>query len=303
MKSLLKKTRTLTFTELLALNGGYSGSSGGSGGSSSTSSSSSHTYSSNGYGSSSGSNSYSKYTSHTSHSNDYSKYSDYGSSSSGKHNYNQERITILSNGGYYSSTTGYHDVSQGTPSTIQSHAGDPSKGDYELTQSKPSMPGTIDNPIHDYLIEDKIIATAQIDTKDTNIVYGDYDFRCDNYVQDVLTRCGVDWSDYFAGDANSKTCKDHIDNLDSSKLTKGSDIKSNERAVYVCFMGDYKDGTGHEHCALMIVDGNGSFSFYDNSSGNNITNHNGSVLPTTGKTLSEIEASYKYNSFYYQRVK
>ena len=40
-------------------------------------------------------------------------------------------------------------------------------------------------------------------------------YKCDNWVQEVLTDAGLDYNDYFAGDAYQKKVKDHIADLKS----------------------------------------------------------------------------------------
>lgn len=135
------------------------------------------------------------------------------------------------------------------------------------------------------------------DLKDGSIDYKIGEMQCDDYVQSVLSKVGVNYHKYFAGEAKDKTCAQHIANLDpkgkydSSIVEKGS--------VYVCFMGG---GKVAEHCALLIASENGGFYMADNSSGN--WSKNGGLNVDYSASLAGVEGAFRknYSRFYYQKV-
>lgn len=144
------------------------------------------------------------------------------------------------------------------------------------------------------------------DNKDgKKYVKGDY--MCDDWVQEVLTDAGIDYKDYFAGEAKDKTCEDHIANLKNGNKEYFTKVPT-DKGVYVVLMNDghkytKKDGTTAvlgAHTGLLVISDNGAY-FADNSSGN--YNGTGGVEKTTGKTASSVMSQYGYDSFYYQRVK
>ena len=132
------------------------------------------------------------------------------------------------------------------------------------------------------------------------------DYRCDNWVQEVLTDAGYNYSDYYAGDANTTNCETHIANL-KEKGGYTTSVPTKE-GVYVVLMNDGKSYTKENgetgyyaaHTGLLVVQGNDSY-FIDNSSGNN--KKTGGIEKTTGGSTAEIMAQFGYNSFYYQEVK
>jgi len=128
-------------------------------------------------------------------------------------------------------------------------------------------------------------------------------YMCDNWVQEVLTDAGFDYNDYFAGEAKSKTCEEHINSL--KKGTYTTNIPS-ENGVYVVLMNNgheytKKDGSKGvlaPHTGLLVI-GDGNPYFYDNSSGNK----NGGVDITTGNsTVVSVMNQFGYDSFYYLKV-
>ena len=142
------------------------------------------------------------------------------------------------------------------------------------------------------------------------------DYRCDNWVQEVLTDAGVDYKQYMAGDAKKYCVQDHIDNLVGNKV-KGKDYTTNvptEAGVYVVYMNDGRNYTKDDgtvcprppHAAILVVGGeHGESSYlYDNSSGN----ANKGVCITAGANDEYISSAavmgqFGYDSFYYQKVR
>ena len=141
------------------------------------------------------------------------------------------------------------------------------------------------------------------------------DYRCDNWVQEVLTDAGIDYKSYMAGDAKEFCVQNHIDNLVNNKVEGKDYTKSvpTEKGVYVVFMNDghdYKNSKGETvpmppHTGILIVDGeNGSSSrFYDNSSCNeskgvDITAGKGGVFISSAGCMNQ----FGYDSFYYQKI-
>ena len=345
MKSLLIKTRELEYSELLLLNGGYSGGSGGGGGSKSSGSGSgksgggsSHS-SGNGYGSGSGGGGRSK-SKGSSKSSSKSSKSGYGGLSGGLYHLNDERCYIIGSD-VYSSTTGWHSgaaVNTGTdgqngtdtqnPDT-QTPAGQQPAGGNNGPDAKPetaeknsyevdSIPedtSKLGNMLNSFLsglgklghalmgdagLRNSVINQINTDMKNGNIQYEKGGFMCDDYVQQVLTKCGVDVNSYFAGAAEDKTCAQHISNLDKGGAYDLSVVDG--PGVYVCFMADgYQKGEPvGEHCALMIATENGGYYIVDNSSGNN--NSQGGLGIVYGASAQEAQSHFCYNSYYYQKV-
>lgn len=130
-------------------------------------------------------------------------------------------------------------------------------------------------------------------------------YKCDNWVQEVLTDAKFDYNDYFAGDANRKEVKDHISNL-KSKGEKFYTMKvPSKPGSYVVFM----DGTGSlgtlaPHCGILQVNINGTMTFADNSSGNDAAGEGGGVLQysTSAQLPTKLEG-LAYSNFYFQEIK
>lgn len=128
-------------------------------------------------------------------------------------------------------------------------------------------------------------------------------YKCDNWVQEVLTDAKFDYNDYFAGDANRKTCEEHIKSLKAGTYT--TDMPS-KNGVYIVLMNnghkytkeDGSTGTYAAHTGILVI-GNGNPCFYDNSSGNKT----GGVDKTIGNsTVSSVMNQFGYDSFYYMKV-
>ena len=138
----------------------------------------------------------------------------------------------------------------------------------------------------------------------------DTDYRCDNWVQEVLADAGFKFTDYMAGDAKEFCVQNHIDNLVKGANTYTNKVPT-EKGAYVVFMNDgheytKQDGTRGPmppHTGILIVGENGYGSyFYDNSSGNS----NGGVEKTVGRVGSndsaDIMSQFGYDTFYYQKI-
>ena len=126
-------------------------------------------------------------------------------------------------------------------------------------------------------------------------------YKCDNWVEEVLTDAGFTASDYLtAGKASEKTVQQHIDALKKSSNDYTTTIPT-ENGVYVVFMNDghIVDGKQYSpHAGLLIIGDNNPY-FMDNSSGN----ENHGVEKTYGDTTaSSVMNKYGYDSFYYQKV-
>ena len=322
MKFLMETSRELSFAELLRLNGGYGGGSGGSPGKSGSGS----------YGGSSSGGRYSK--SGTRSKGAARKSSRAYSAPSGSLWYlNDERLTVV-DGRAYSSLTGF--ISGGAGSS-EADSKEPAKTPQQIAdearKAADKAQGAVDkmDPVSakkhyidmgfdsamaavlalddrgelnsNFLRNDETYLVHQIvkklnsDLKNGNIDYKVGEMQCDDYVQSVLGSAGVNYYEYFAGEAKEKTCAQHIDNLDpngkydSSVVEKGS--------VYVCFMGG---GKVAEHCALLVASNDGGFYMADNSSGN--WSGNGGLHVDYSTSLAGVESlfSKNYSKFYYQKV-
>lgn len=329
MKFLMKTSRELSFAELLQLNGGYGGGSGGGGSRSSSGKSGSGSYG----GSSSGGR-YSKSGSRSKSA--AQKPSRAYSALCGSLGYlNQERVTVI-DGRAYSSLTGFISGGSDSSSKVNSDeqvgtsqedsaekarkAAEKARAAVEKMNPDSTKKHYIDLGFDDttaallalddsgdlnsnFLKNDETYLSHQIakkinsDLKDGSINYKIGEMQCDDYVQTVLSKVGVDYHKYFAGEAKDKTCAEHIANLDpkgkydSSVVEKGS--------VYACFMSS---GKVAEHCALLIASENGGFYMADNSSGN--WSGNGGLSVDYSTSLAGVEGLYRknYSRFYYQKV-
>lgn len=309
MKSLFKESRNLDFSELLALNGGY--------GSTSKSSSSS-----SGYGGSSGGalGKYGKYKTLE----EYKKSVEFAK-------LNEERFYINKDGSGYSSLSGKvssskSSISSGTEGS-EKEAGSSGQAVTEEVKKEPVImcitnPHTAEESVQlamagnntpiglyykkmvgsDALMTEKIVEQINVDMLDEKIKYEKVrdGFMCDNYAQSLLEKCGVDYSSYFAGEANDKTVAEHIANLDESKNYDSSTVKKG--CSYVCFMGSSSKGY-EEHCAIMVSTKNGGYYMIDNSSGNKSRYSTGGLGITYANSLKTLEGEFGYSKFYYQKIK
>lgn len=163
-------------------------------------------------------------------------------------------------------------------------------------------PSSSSNNTQTESIQQKILNSIN-ENKDKKYIIGTY--QCDNWVQEVLTDAGYDYNNYFAGEAQSKTCEEHIAALKEGTYTTSTPT---EAGVYVVLMNDghkytKSDGTTGTlaaHTGILVI-GDGNPYFYDNSSGNN--NKTGGIEKTTGGTTSSsVMNQFGYDSFYYQKI-
>ena len=129
-------------------------------------------------------------------------------------------------------------------------------------------------------------------------------YMCDNWTQEVLKEAGVDINDYYAGDADSFTCEQHI----AKMKNKGYTTKTPEtNGVYVVLMNegheytkpDKTKGVLAAHTGFLVI-GDGDPYFIDNSSGNS----NKGVAKTYGyiNTAPSVMSKFGYDAFYYKKV-
>lgn len=131
-------------------------------------------------------------------------------------------------------------------------------------------------------------------------------YMCDNWVQEVLTDAGLDYNDYFAGDAYRKEVKDHIADLKSKGTGNYTSKIPSKAGVYVVFMdGTGSLGTLDPHCGILVVNSNGTMDFTHNSSSNTAAGVGGGVW--TDQTYSQNNGTklsgLAYSNFYFQEIK
>lgn len=159
--------------------------------------------------------------------------------------------------------------------------------------------------------------TASIDSNKDKKYVCDYkpetDYRCDNWVQEVLSDAGFDYNNFYAGDAKKYTVENHISDLKASGRDYTTETPT-EKGVYVVMMNDghsytKEDGTTGTLAAhtgiLVVTDGNKGSYFVDNSSGNN--DKTGGIEKTygyseTNSTSQAVISQFGYDSFYFQKV-
>ncbi len=137
------------------------------------------------------------------------------------------------------------------------------------------------------------------------------DYRCDNWVQEVLSDAGFDYNNFYAGDAKKYTVENHISDLKESGRDYTTETPT-EKGVYVVMMNDghkyTKDdgttGTLAAHTGILVVtDGNKGSYFIDNSSGNKNKGVDYTYgISETNSTSQAVMAKFGYDSFYYQKA-
>lgn len=138
----------------------------------------------------------------------------------------------------------------------------------------------------------------------------DTEYRCDQWVQEVLTDAGYDAEKFLNGTAK-ETVAEHI-----SKLKEGTYSTSvpKEQGAYVVFMADGTIGgkAVTEHCGILLVGANGQMQLWDNSSGNNVDRvmggvqytYNGGVDYTNVSAVNSSKISdFCYDKYYFQTIK
>lgn len=139
----------------------------------------------------------------------------------------------------------------------------------------------------------------------------DTEYRCDQWVEEVLTEAGRDSEKYLNG-TSKETVTQHI-----SKLEEGSYSTTipTDSGAYVVFMSDGKTSEGKavtDHCGILLVKEDGKMEMWDNSSCNNVTVmkdgvatvEKGGIEKTNVYALSPTKVSaYLYDTYYFQEVK
>ena len=278
MKMFLDEFTVLDMNDLIAVNGGYGSSSYSSTSSSSkTSSSSSYSsssYSNSGYGTTTSSSVPSGYSASsvliTGYGPNVGKGDDAGegAADSGK--------PIVPNSGNEKSidTT---DLVSGSGESTESVS-------YKITKAAESLDGTL-------YVYDNIKTTVN------------EEFRCDNFVEKVLTDAGYISTDYLSGKATEKNVSDHIANALESKLTTKTAKTENPNlpaGSYVMYMNDSPAKNNYDpHAALVVVQEDGSVIFWDNN-GNNPSK---GVDSDKYSNINAVQSAYGYDSFYYLEIK
>ena len=132
------------------------------------------------------------------------------------------------------------------------------------------------------------------------------EFRCDNFVQAVLTRAGFNYLDYLSGDATIRNVQNHIENALAKGITsknKKENAPTLEYGIYIVLMNDSYviDKNGDPlipHCGFVFVKKDGSVEYTDNSSNNS----NGGIETTSYGSLQKFQKAYGYNAFYYIKI-
>ena len=225
-----------------------------------------------------------------------------------------ELLTV--NGGYY--CNGSSPSTTITPNTYYQTGGGSSGGggggggcsavNIPPKRPDPYMPitngGTCSNiNLGKYYKENKVyddMVDSIESNKDKKYEKGEKPYMCDDWVAEVLRDAGHDVKDYFNGDEKD-TVQMHIDGLKEGTYSKQVPT---EKGVYVVFMNDgiiSKNGNQYiPHAGLLIVDGSGKMTMWDNSSGNST----GGVEPTIVTKVSDTKISaFGYDSYYFQKVK
>lgn len=136
------------------------------------------------------------------------------------------------------------------------------------------------------------------------------EYRCDQWVEEVLQDAGYDSEKYLKG-SSVETVADHI-----TKLEEGSYSKTipSESGAYVVFMADgvFKSGkVATEHCGILVVNESGNMTLWDNSSGNTVEvisngvseTYTGGVGYTDVVALSKTKLSdFVYDTYYFQSI-
>ena len=130
-------------------------------------------------------------------------------------------------------------------------------------------------------------------------------YMCDDFVQEVLTTAGYQYSDYMAGPASQHTVQDHIKNgIDFTKKSKG-DKTTLDTGAYVVYM-DESSETDIAHAAILIVEPDNEtnkFTVFDNSSKNTSDkNPDGGVAEQNYNSVKAFQTEYFYNNFYYKKI-
>lgn len=127
-------------------------------------------------------------------------------------------------------------------------------------------------------------------------------YKCDNWVEEVLTDAGYNAQDYLpAGKASEYKVAQHIDALKKSGNAYSTTIP-NKEGVYVVFMdGKGSLGTLDPHCGILTVSSGNEMSFTHNSSSND--NYGVDTWSVTSQNNDTKLSNLAYSNFYFQEIK
>ena len=127
-------------------------------------------------------------------------------------------------------------------------------------------------------------------------------YKCDNWVEEVLTDAGYNAQDYLpAGKASEYKVAQHIDSLKKSGNEYSTTIPTKE-GVYVVFMdGKGSLGTLDPHCVILTVSSGNEMSFTHNSSSND--NYGVDTWSVTSQNNGTKLSNLAYSNFYFQEIK
>ena len=128
------------------------------------------------------------------------------------------------------------------------------------------------------------------------------EYRCDEYVADILERGGFNVYDYCVDDPVEKSVDDHYHDMLNKKLEMITDRNDLEQgASYILVMRD-QDGILDSHIGLYINGGENGYCYVDNS-GSNYGNLGGTETHK-GANISEVLADYhNYEYMYFVKLK
>ncbi len=127
------------------------------------------------------------------------------------------------------------------------------------------------------------------------------EYRCDEYVADILERGGFNVYDYCVDDPVEKSVDDHYHDMLNKKLEMITDRNDLEQgASYILVMRD-QDGILDSHIGLYINGGEDGYCYVDNS-GSNYGNLGGTETHK-GANISEVLADYhNYEYMYFVKL-
>ena len=127
------------------------------------------------------------------------------------------------------------------------------------------------------------------------------EYRCDEYVADILERGGFNVYDYCVDDPVEKSVDDHYHDMLNKKLEMITDRNDLEQgASYILVMRD-QDGILDSHIGLYINGGENGYCYVDNS-GSNYGNLGGTETHK-GANISEVLADYhNYEYMYFVKL-
>ena len=131
------------------------------------------------------------------------------------------------------------------------------------------------------------------------------EYRCDEYVADILERGGFNVYDYCVDDPVEKSVDDHYHDMLNKKLEMITDRNDLEQgASYILVMRD-QDGILDSHIGLYINGGENGYCYVDNSGSNygNLDGNLGGTETHKGANISEVLADYhNYEYMYFVKL-